>query len=220
MPDFIPATPSKRVQDITGKKVGRLTAIRYVGYCVFKSTRLSVWEFKCDCGNTSITYANHISTGHVKSCGCASDEYFKRGLVNPPKTQKEMYRKHRAKRLAAVREYRIRNAAKLAAWYQKNKDYYRIKAAERRAKIRGCSVDPKGLWHWVRRMKRQTGLTCYYCGMSIPKGKLELDHVIPLVKGGQHSAANMAASCEHCNATKSSKLPSEWQREGQQFLSL
>ena len=52
--------------DITGKRYGRLTAVRYLGG--------SRWECKCDCGNTHSVKTCNLTSGHVKSCGCLNKE--------------------------------------------------------------------------------------------------------------------------------------------------
>lgn len=52
--------------DITGKRFGRLVAIRRVGS---KSGR-ALWECRCDCGNTTYALAKSLNYGEVGSCGC------------------------------------------------------------------------------------------------------------------------------------------------------
>ena len=49
---------------------------------------------------------------------------------------------------------------------------------------------------------------CHYCDKE---AKLTLDHVIPLSKGGKHSADNVVAACGHCNSSKGNKTLAEWQ---------
>lgn len=61
---------------MTGKKFGRLTALRRVG--TNKDGR-PLWLFKCDCGNEHTVNGKDVRTGHSKSCGCyASDLLVKR----------------------------------------------------------------------------------------------------------------------------------------------
>ena len=48
---------------------------------------------------------------------------------------------------------------------------------------------------------------CFYCGI---KSKIEIDHVVPINKGGTHSIGNLVAACRSCNASKGSKLLIEW----------
>lgn len=39
---------------------------------------------------------------------------------------------------------------------------------------------------------------------------LEIDHVVPLFRGGEHDESNMVFACARCNGSKSYKLLSEW----------
>lgn len=48
------------------------------------------------------------------------------------------------------------------------------------------------------------GRKCVYCGS---KKKIEMDHVVPLSKGGKHSMQNVLPACRSCNAEKNNKLP-------------
>ena len=58
--------------DITGKKFGKLTAIKVH----HKSTYGHYfWEFKCDCGNSKVIDANHVKKGSTKSCGCIGKHF-------------------------------------------------------------------------------------------------------------------------------------------------
>lgn len=59
------------IEDISGQKFGRLTAIRYVGQSKGKQT---MWECKCDCGKTIIAQHQNIKNGHTSSCGCYNSE--------------------------------------------------------------------------------------------------------------------------------------------------
>lgn len=43
---------------------------------------------------------------------------------------------------------------------------------------------------------------CQYCGS---RENLELDHIVPLSKGGAHSEDNLVVACRHCNSSKGSK---------------
>ncbi len=49
---------------------------------------------------------------------------------------------------------------------------------------------------------------CTYC-LEYPE-RLEMDHVIPLSRGGNHTADNIVPACRSCNSSKGNKLLSEW----------
>jgi hypothetical protein len=47
------------------------------------------------------------------------------------------------------------------------------------------------------------GFTCRYCGRQSDKVVLEVDHVIPVCKGGTDDESNLVTSCFDCNRGKS-----------------
>lgn len=50
---------------------------------------------------------------------------------------------------------------------------------------------------------------CAYCGAYL-KEDWQLDHVIPLARGGSNTIENVALACKECNNRKSWKTPEEW----------
>lgn len=56
-------------------------------------------------------------------------------------------------------------------------------------------------------MKTQKGM-CWWCGKKLTK--YDIDHRIPLAKGGSNSANNICLACPTCNRSKNDKLPNEW----------
>jgi len=49
--------------------------------------------------------------------------------------------------------------------------------------------------------------TCQYCGRGVPEGViLQLDHIIPLSKGGIGEEENLITACQECNSGKSDVL--------------
>lgn len=54
---------SRRSVDISGKRFGKLTAIKSLGRFHY--------EFKCDCGSVVKKRKCHVTSGNTKSCGCA-----------------------------------------------------------------------------------------------------------------------------------------------------
>lgn len=47
--------------------------------------------------------------------------------------------------------------------------------------------------------------TCPYCAVKLTRKNVVMDHIIPLAKGGAHSAANIVACCRPCNTKKQAK---------------
>lgn len=58
------------MKDITGKKFGKLTAIKFIK----RENKRTYWQYKCDCGNDIILRMDGPKTGNTKSCGCLPPE--------------------------------------------------------------------------------------------------------------------------------------------------
>jgi 5-methylcytosine-specific restriction endonuclease McrA len=52
--------------------------------------------------------------------------------------------------------------------------------------------------------------SCVYCNKETPPSKRTADHVIPLIRGGAHSAFNLVMACMSCNSSKKDLLVEEW----------
>lgn len=93
---------------------------------------------------------------------------------------------------------------------------HRVAKATRRAKVR-CNgyefFDP-------HEVLRRDNYTCQICGVKTPielRGTLddcapELDHIIPLALGGEHSKNNTQCLCRKCNHTKGATLTEDYLR--------
>lgn len=62
---------SKRTKDITGKRFGKLTAIRKSDKRLYN--KYIAWECLCDCGNITYASVSQLNSGHKTSCGCNSN---------------------------------------------------------------------------------------------------------------------------------------------------
>lgn len=62
------------------------------------------------------------------------------------------------------------------------------------------------------KIKERDNYTCQKCGLSIrdePNLLLEIDHKIPLAKGGMTTEDNLQTLCWKCNRSKGAKLEEE-----------
>lgn len=66
-----------RFIDITGKKFGRLTALKFLN---INNNKRANWLFICDCGNEKIAEGKLVRKGQIKSCGCL----WKESISLPP----------------------------------------------------------------------------------------------------------------------------------------
>ena len=50
---------------------------------------------------------------------------------------------------------------------------------------------------------------CQYCARQLPRGELNLDHVVPRSRGGASVWENVVCSCHRCNRVKGGRTPTE-----------
>ena len=51
--------------------------------------------------------------------------------------------------------------------------------------------------------------TCQYCGKKFDRKELNIDHVVPRMRGGLTNWTNVVCSCIDCNRSKGSRTPEE-----------
>lgn len=61
---------AKKRINITGQKIGRLTALEF---CFVKNGK-SHWKFICDCGMFVTKIATYVTSNRILSCGCLAKE--------------------------------------------------------------------------------------------------------------------------------------------------
>jgi len=60
-------------------------------------------------------------------------------------------------------------------------------------------------------MRKIQGGVCYYCGRTVGRTRLTMDHVVPLSRGGRSTKGNIVPACKECNNKKKYLLPIEWE---------
>lgn len=144
------------------------------------------------------------------------------------------YRDKEKKRAAKLR-YRLRHPEKMNAntkRYQKahpqrvkdckarqrraHPEKHAAEQSRRRARKRGNGVgDPVLIAAFYKRVVTVRTIRCYWCRRSVPKGQREIDHIVPLAKGGPHTEWNLCCACQSCNARKSAKDPFVFSSQGE-----
>jgi 5-methylcytosine-specific restriction endonuclease McrA len=97
---------------------------------------------------------------------------------------------------------------------------YRVKYPERiKARSmnnRAIKVRSVGNAQAIREMYNFMEGRCGYCGMpvfwDIPKD-VQIDHIVPLDRGGSNHPTNLIVSCPYCNLNKSDKFLEQWKRD-------
>lgn len=59
------------VKDLTGRRVGRLVVLSFLGLVKGKSA----WRCRCDCGDIAIVLGQYLASNRTKSCGCLRREH-------------------------------------------------------------------------------------------------------------------------------------------------
>ncbi len=60
---------------------------------------------------------------------------------------------------------------------------------------------------WKRKLAE--GL-CHYCGEKFAPADLTMDHIVPIIRGGQSTKGNLAPACKPCNNKKKHQLAFEF----------
>ena len=61
-----------RNEDLSGKKVGRLTVIEQLSN--IRKDRKFAWKCLCDCGNEFVAHTTELANNQIQSCGCIGKE--------------------------------------------------------------------------------------------------------------------------------------------------
>jgi 5-methylcytosine-specific restriction endonuclease McrA len=121
--------------------------------------------------------------------------------------KQENYLQNRGKFLELQSNYRKNNKEKVRVsyeqWLSKNPDALRVNAKRRKARIRGAEIKKVTR----KEIRKLLSLPCFYCGSL---ENLQIDHVVPIARGGRHSIGNLLTACNSCNASKNKWFITEW----------
>ncbi len=60
--------------DLTGKKIGRLSVIKFSHSRLYGNRKLGIWQCLCECGNIVNVTGKCLRSGESQSCGCYRDD--------------------------------------------------------------------------------------------------------------------------------------------------
>ncbi len=132
-----------------------------------------------------------------------------------PKKNRESAKKTRDKYL---KEHPEEGIVKLEKWKKEHPERIKLKnylnVLRRRARMKSgmdIKIDYDAL---IQKSKMFFG--CCYCG---DEGKLQIDHLKPISKGGYNNKQNLFMACGRCNSSKNAKDWKDWYRK-QKFYNL
>lgn len=143
-------------------------------------------------------------------------EYAKRNKDKITEWRRSYYERNKDKILARQRAWITANLEHHKAyqreygkhWSAKNRHKNIVYVNNRRKRIRENRDSLKiSIRDWERTLRRY-GHCCAYCGDK-PE-RLQMEHVIPLARGGRHAIGNVVPACQPCNRSKSDHLLVEW----------
>lgn len=151
------------------------------------------------------------------------------------------YHAERYRERSANPEFRLAMAEKARLWREKNPDASKIQNKKRRdanpeEARRQCrewfakNPDKRAAYEQNRRARKKynggklsPGLKarlfdlqkgcCACCFKKLSIGRLHMDHVVPLAKGGAHEDQNIQLLCQPCNQSKYAKHPIDFMQE-------
>jgi 5-methylcytosine-specific restriction endonuclease McrA len=133
---------------------------------------------------------------------------FARRCKECEKERKYRYQKENAELYSIKRKlYRQKNKEAITAyhrlWTQKNLLKKNLYSHKRRNLLK-----ENGSFEIIAKdIKRLKASDCFYCGS---KDNLQIDHIIPIAKGGRHSIGNLVMACQPCNGSKNDKFLYSW----------
>lgn len=140
-----------------------------------------------------------------------SAKYSKKWQENNPEKSIQSSQSWKARNKEKIKSYNQiyskQNASKINElnrnWAKRNPEWCRANNAKRRA----LKSNAKTFAISAKEIARLYQTPCFMCGSN---NQIELDHIIPLSRGGDHSIGNLLSLCKSCNASKHNSLWMEW----------
>lgn len=99
------------------------------------------------------------------------------------------------------------NPEKKYEWSVRNSLRLRQYCHMRRSRIKGGEQLTE---EFIGQLMRDQDNSCNACRVSFDEAPMQLDHIIPLSKGGVHAWHNVQLLCRSCNCSKTDKMPIAW----------
>ncbi len=200
----------KKLIDRAGTTYGRLTYVSFVGKNKFKQ---SLWSATCSCG----TRVSEVQHGSAESCGCLLVE---RNHAPKPHSAEHCQKISIAKSAKTVervcpmclKAFIGTPTQRFCSVRPCQKAYFYVGNHRKKARATGAKSEPIAFW----KVYDRDGGICQICFEVAPRELRgsqtdilapELEHIIPLAKGGDHTYANVRLAHRGCNNEKADKMP-------------
>jgi len=164
-------------------------------------------DYGYQCKTCTITRQKQYNRDHKESIYAYNKQYHEKNRTRLLACQKLYNKEHEDE----FRLYRQANKEKIAArdkayrQTEVGRNAHNKKSHNRRARLTGATIESVNPIEIFER----DGFRCQLCGVKTMPNynrfhskRPELDHIIPLSKGGDHTPRNTQCLCRHCNATK------------------
>lgn len=134
-------------------------------------------------------------------CGPCHKELRRADYARNKEKQRAQMAAYQAANPERAREYRKENRERRVRqtleWRQANRDRSREHSRRAKTKRRGCTpTEEANEYDRILRLD-----PCCYCGAPTE----QVDHIVPIVRGGGGDWDNLTAACTRCNASKGAK---------------
>jgi 5-methylcytosine-specific restriction endonuclease McrA len=125
--------------------------------------------------------------------------------------KKAYYAKNREKVITAAADWAAANPEKrssvAAKWQKANPEAMSATVHRRRARKAANGVNAVSTQEWAT-------IAAMPCTACAAPGPSEVDHIVPIARGGAHTIGNLIPLCRSCNASKNNMLWIEWKYSG------
>lgn len=157
---------------------------------------------------------------------CMNDAHNVRYAKSHVKEKSEYDRRYRVKNAERLSAYRIEHRDELRERSARYNAEHKAERAEYSARYRKRRPEVKRASQHRRRVRQAmgpqhtaadelhiyalSGGMCIYCGKRTPWDRGQIEHIVPLSRGGNNGIGNLAWSCPSCNSSKKALLIVEW----------
>jgi CRISPR/Cas system Type II protein with McrA/HNH and RuvC-like nuclease domain len=134
------------------------------------------------------------------------DELIRQWVVRNKDRYNEKARQWRAANQDKIKEAKRRR-------YSRNLERYRLLGVMNANKRRARLLNASGSYSEqdIADIRALQNDRCLYCGCELNR-KGDIEHFIPVSRGGRNSKENLALACSSCNSSKHAQAPWNWQK--------